>query len=221
VKVTYDAVTAEEASALTGWRVLRHHLHTTLRTGGMSLGAAIVDRIVAVAEELDHHPDLDLRYASLHVSVTTHVRGTLTRADLVLAERVSRIAEEFGVPLEPTGTSDVEVCVAAADPELVRPFWRAVLGYKDDDGELSDPHARLPHLWILRLADDAPRPGPIHLDVHVPHDVAESRVEAAIAAGGRLVSTEHTPGRWVLADPEATEVCVCTWQDHVWAQDRR
>src|SRR5690625_7954456 len=104
----------------------------------MSLGAAIVDRIVAVAEELDHHPDLDLRYASLHVSVTTHVRGTLTRADLVLAERISRIAEEFGVPLEPTGTSDDEVCVAAADPGLVRPIWRRGVGYQELHCTMSD-----------------------------------------------------------------------------------
>ncbi|MCP3937711.1 MAG: hypothetical protein GY708_20350, partial [Actinomycetia bacterium] len=62
---------------------------------------------------------------------------------------------------------------------------------------------------------DAPRPqrSRMHVDVSVPHDVAEERVAAAIAAGGRLVSDEHARSFWVLADPEGNEACVCTWQD--------
>jgi 4a-hydroxytetrahydrobiopterin dehydratase len=31
-----------------------------------------------------------------------------------------------------------------------------------------------------------------------------------LAAGGRLVSGEHAPNWWVLADPEGNELCVCT-----------
>ena len=62
---------------------------------------------------------------------------------------------------------------------------------------------------------DAPRPqrNRIHIDVTVPHEVAESRIAAAIAAGGRLVTDEYAPAFWVLADPEGNEACVCTWQD--------
>ena len=47
----------------------------------------------------------------------------------------------------------------------------------------------------------------------VPHDQAESRVAAAIAAGGHLVSDTQAPAFWVVADAEGNEVCVCTWQD--------
>ena len=46
----------------------------------------------------------------------------------------------------------------------------------------------------------------------MPHDEAEARVAAAIAAGGHLVSDERAPRFWVLADGEGNEVCVCTWQ---------
>ena len=45
----------------------------------------------------------------------------------------------------------------------------------------------------------------------VPHDQAEAGVAAAIAAGGRLVTDEHAPSWWVLADTEGNEVCVATW----------
>jgi len=53
----------------------------------------------------------------------------------------------------------------------------------------------------------------IHLDLTVPHDDAVARVEAALAAGGRLVSDDHARAFWILADFEGNEVCVCTWQD--------
>ncbi len=51
-----------------------------------------------------------------------------------------------------------------------------------------------------------------HIDVDVPHDQAAARIEAAIAAGGRLVTDEFAPAWWVLADADGNEACVCTWQ---------
>jgi len=57
-----------------------------------------------------------------------------------------------------------------------------------------------------------PRPqrNRIHIDVWVPHDQAEARVATAIAAGGRLVSDEHAPEWWSLADAEGNEADVAT-----------
>jgi 4a-hydroxytetrahydrobiopterin dehydratase len=59
---------------------------------------------------------------------------------------------------------------------------------------------------------DAPRPqrNRIHLDLSVPHEQAEARVAAALAVGGRLVSDEHAPSWWTLADTEGNEVDVAT-----------
>lgn len=53
----------------------------------------------------------------------------------------------------------------------------------------------------------------IHFDITVAHDEADTRVQAALAAGGVLVSDAHARSFWVLADAEGNEVCVCTWQD--------
>ena len=64
----------------------------------------------------------------------------------------------------------------------MRPFWRAVLGYRElGDEDLVDPHGRGPSVWFQEM--DAPRPqrNRIHVDISVPHDQAEARVAAALA----------------------------------------
>jgi len=40
-----------------------------------------------------------------------------------------------------------------------------------------------------------------------------ARIDAAIAAGGTLVSDAEAPSFWVLADPEGNRVCLCTWRE--------
>jgi 4a-hydroxytetrahydrobiopterin dehydratase len=77
---------------------------------------------------------------------------------------------------------------------------------------LVDPTGRGPEIWFQQM--DAPRPqrNRIHIDVDVPHEAAGARIDAAIAAGGRLLSDDAAPAFWVLADPEGNEACICTWQ---------
>ena len=53
--------------------------------------------------------------------------------------------------------------------------------------------------------------GSAHIDVFVPHDQAEARVAAGIAAGGHIVRDEDSPQFWTLADAEGNEVDVATW----------
>ena len=87
-----------------------------------------------------------------------------------------------------------------------------MLGYRQvGDEDLLDPRSYGPPFWFQQM--DAPRPqrNRIHIDVWVPHDQAEARVAAAIAAGGHLVTDQHAPAWWVLADAEGNEACVATW----------
>ncbi|MGH2463545.1 MAG: VOC family protein, partial [Candidatus Limnocylindria bacterium] len=44
-----------------------------------------------------------------------------------------------------------------------------------------------------------------------PHDQAEARIAAAVAAGGRVVDDSHAPAWWTLADPEDNKVDIATW----------
>lgn len=201
------------------WRVLLGRLHATFATGSFAAGLALVERIAAAAEDADHHPDVDLRYPSVHVALVSHDANGLTERDVALAARISAIADALGVTALTGVPQELEIAVDALDIAAVRPFWRAVLGYEDEpppapdaSPALRDPAGRGPAVWFQQM--DAPRPqrNRIHLDVTVPHDVAEARVQAAIDAGGHLVSDAAAPAFWVLADAEGNEACVCTWQ---------
>ena len=78
---------------------------------------------------------------------------------------------------------------------------------------LVDPRRIGPAFWFQQMDAARPQRNRIHVDVTVPHDVADARIAAALAAGGRLVSEERARAFWILADPEGNEACVCTWQD--------
>ena len=78
------------------------------------------------------------------------------------------------------------------------------------DDELVDPDGSLPTLWFQRTDSHEPPRQRFHLDVRVPPEVAPKRIEAALAAGGTLVSDEHAPAWWVLADAQGNRVCVTT-----------
>ncbi|GAA5161571.1 VOC family protein [Ornithinimicrobium tianjinense] len=202
---------------LAHWRVVLGRLVARWETGGFSRGAEFTSRIAAAADELDHHPDVDLRYPHVTVTTVSHDVQRLTGRDRRLALAVSAIADELGLTPVPEEVSTLEIgldVMAAAD---VAPFWRAVLGYTvegdlPETDVLVDPAGRLPALWFQQMDEPRVERNRFHLDITVPHDVAEQRLEAALAAGGRLVSDEAAPSWWVLADAEGNEVCICTWQ---------
>ena len=202
------------------WRVVLGRLHATFRTGSFSRGVELVDRIAAVADEQDHHPDVDLRFGTVHVTTVSHDVTALTERDVHLAAAVTSLADELGLEADTSAPQSLEIAVDALDIPAVVPFWRAVLGYQDEGHGVDEPApvlvdraGRGPAVWFQQM--DAPRPqrNRIHFDVSVPHDSAVARVDAAIAAGGHLVSDRRAPAFWVLADPEGNEVCVCTWQN--------
>ena len=49
--------------------------------------------VATVAEELNHHPDIDIRYRRVRVAVSTHSAGGLTELDFALAGRCNELAE--------------------------------------------------------------------------------------------------------------------------------
>ncbi|HET6713335.1 MAG TPA: VOC family protein [Actinomycetota bacterium] len=197
-----------------GWRVVRDDACAHFRTGSFAAGVALVDAIGELADTANHHPDVDLRPDGVTVRLRTHSTGGLSERDVELARQISGVAREQGAPVDLTELQIVQVAIDALVIPDVLPFWRAVLGYRQvGDAGLIDPHFQGPPFWFQQM--DAPRPqrNRIHIDVYVPHDQAEARVEAAIAAGGHLVSDENAPEWWTLADPEGNEVDVAPWPD--------
>lgn len=52
---------------------------------------AVVDRVAVVAEEMDHHPDIDIRWRTLTFRCTTHSAGHVTERDYELARRIDEV----------------------------------------------------------------------------------------------------------------------------------
>jgi 4a-hydroxytetrahydrobiopterin dehydratase len=201
------------SSGLEDWRVLLRTLQASFTTGSMAKGLEFSARIVAAADQADHHPDLTITYGRVHALLTSHDSKGLTERDIEMARTISAIAAELGIAAEPAVVTQLEIAIDAMDISAVKPFWEAVLGYTSTgDDDSADPYGRGPDFWFQQM--DAPRPqrNRIHIDVTVPHDVAQQRIEAALAAGGTLVSDSAAPAFWVLADPEGNEACICTWQ---------
>jgi 4a-hydroxytetrahydrobiopterin dehydratase len=202
-----------EAAGLADWRQLFSALHTRFRTGDFATGLALVNAIGALAEQANHHPDLDLRYPHVNVALMSHDASGVTSRDVALARAISAAAADLGVVADPSSTSVVEIALDSADYEEVKPFWRAVLGLEDSpehEEELLDPSGSLPTLWFQATQPhEVPRQR-FHLDVRVPPEVAQDRIAAALAAGGVLVSDEQAPRFTVLADAQGNKACVTT-----------
>jgi 4a-hydroxytetrahydrobiopterin dehydratase len=212
-----ERITAQqfhEAAGIADWRVLLFvdGACSHFKTGTFAKGLALVNAIGKLAEAANHHPDIDLRYTGVAVRLRSHDVDGLSQRDVDLARQISAAARELGVAADPTAVAAVNLTIDALDIPKVRPFWRAVLGYEEKGSEdLVDPHGVGPSVWFQRM--DAPRPqrNRIHVDISVPHDRAEARVKAAIAAGGRLVTDRFAPAWWTLADAEGNEADVATW----------
>jgi 4a-hydroxytetrahydrobiopterin dehydratase len=206
---------------LPDWRYLLGRIEATFRCPSFGAAGELVAQIAAAADDVDHHPDVDVRYpAVVHVALTTHASGAEpTELDVALATTISRLAAESGATSEATVSQGWEIAIDALDIDAVRPFWAAVTGYRamqhrpDGPINLVDPLRIGPTIWFQQMDAARPQRNRIHVDITVAHDAAEARVAAALAAGGTLVSDAHARAFWVLADAEGNEACVCTWQD--------
>jgi 4a-hydroxytetrahydrobiopterin dehydratase len=213
----YTSVTPDEFAALDhleDWRVVLNAIHAEFRVTSFPAAAAFVGAIAAAAEAADRHPDVDIRAPDrVRIALTTLATGGFTTGDVELARQISALAVAAGAVSEATGPQLVEVAIDSLDADRIRPFWAAVLGYRDEGGYLVDPARIGPPVWFQKMTEPRRERSRFHIDVSVPHDQADQRVAAALAAGGRMVTDHYARSWWVLADADGNEACVCTWQD--------
>lgn len=56
-------------------------------------GIDFVDGVAEIAEESGHHPDIDIRWCTVTLHLTTHEQGGLTEADFELAKRIDHLID--------------------------------------------------------------------------------------------------------------------------------
>ena len=81
-------------AALEGWRGDQREITRTVELPSFPAAIRVVDRVAEAAEELDHHPDIDIRWRRLTFRLATHSAGGLTRLDPQLAHRIDEIVAE-------------------------------------------------------------------------------------------------------------------------------
>lgn len=77
---------------LAGWSRRGGTITKTFAFDRFPDGIAFVDRVAKLAEEMNHHPDIDIRYTKVTMTLSTHDAGGITRSDLTLAERIEAAA---------------------------------------------------------------------------------------------------------------------------------
>ena len=83
-------------------------------------------------------------------------------------------------------------------------FWRAALGYGPmADDNAVDPLGHGSTVWMQQLDPAKPLRHAMHVDVSVAREHVSARLDAALAAGGRIV--DESPEHWTLSDVPATE----------------
>ncbi len=149
-----------------------------------------------------------------NVSVQVITVGVgLSDADLDLARRITAAAAELGLVAVPA-VQQMEISFDVADPETVMGFWSAALGYVQvGPNVMVEPNLSGP-AFSFRPKEHVPPRNRIHVDVSVPSDQAQERVDAVLAAGGRMLSDRYAPSYWSLIDAEGNVVDIATWQDH-------
>jgi len=80
-----DLTIAAKLRGLPGWSRSGEAITRTFTFGGFPQAVEFVDRLVEPAESMNHHPDVDLRYNRVIVTLSTHDQGGLTELDFALA----------------------------------------------------------------------------------------------------------------------------------------
>lgn len=89
-RLSPDELTAE-LSALPLWSGDGDGIRRTVELPSFRDAVAAIVSIADVAEELDHHPDVDLRWRTLHLTLVSHSEGGVTELDLRLARRIDAV----------------------------------------------------------------------------------------------------------------------------------
>jgi 4a-hydroxytetrahydrobiopterin dehydratase len=81
-----------QAQLAAGWRVVdEHHLELERTFPDFATALAFVNRVGALAEEEGHHPDIDLAWGKVRITLWTHKIDGLSRSDFVLAAKIDQL----------------------------------------------------------------------------------------------------------------------------------
>jgi 4a-hydroxytetrahydrobiopterin dehydratase len=75
------------------WELEKNAIERTFEFDDFAGSIDFVNGVAELAEEMDHHPDIDIRYAKVRIILSTHSKGGLTEMDFEMAERIGNLVD--------------------------------------------------------------------------------------------------------------------------------
>jgi 4a-hydroxytetrahydrobiopterin dehydratase len=201
------------AEGLDDWVVLHGGATAVFRVASLSEAARLAEAVAEAPGIAGAGVLLTLADARVTVRLSRDI-WSLERCHVQLARAVSAVAREYGAVPDRAAVQEVQIAIAAKRDAIDIGFWRAVLGYTPmADDNAVDPLGHGSTVWMQELDQAKPLRHAMHIDVSVAREEAKARIEAAVAAGGRIVDESHAPSHWTLADRAGNRVCICAWPD--------
>lgn len=213
---------------LTDWRKLAQGLHARYLVDDFSTGVRFVAAVGEAGDALGHHPSLSLGHGYVDLKLvsadaiyrddegTEHIVEWVTQRDVDLARRITEIAADHEVDADPASVSMIELGLDTTRSATIAPVWAVLLtgdaeaqGRGTPGDEIRDATGRVPNLWFSDADDHETPRQRFHVEVYVAPEVAEERIAAAVAAGGRVVDDSDAPSLTVIADQDGNTGVVC------------
>lgn len=87
-----DAEIEKKLASLSGWERSGEVIQKSFKRGDFVGSVRFVSSLVEPAEEMNHHPDVDVSWDTVTVKISTHSEGGLTAADFELAGKIDALA---------------------------------------------------------------------------------------------------------------------------------
>ncbi len=91
-----DAQISEALEHLPKWHRDGDNIVRVVDFPGFPQAIQAVMRIAEIAENENHHPDIDIRYKTVTFYLSTHFKGGITSNDTSLAQEIDSVVEQFG-----------------------------------------------------------------------------------------------------------------------------
>jgi 4a-hydroxytetrahydrobiopterin dehydratase len=201
------------AEGVDDWVVLHGGATAVFRVGSLRAAARLAEAIADAPGIAGAGVLLTLADDRVTVRLTRDL-WSLEAEHVELARTVSTVARDRGSAADRAAVQEVQLAIAAKPDQIDVGFWRAVLGYAPmAEDNAVDPLGHGSTVWMQAIDPAKTLRHAMHVDVSVAHEHVAARLEAALAAGGRVVDASNAPRWWTLSDRAGNRVCVCGWPD--------
>jgi 4a-hydroxytetrahydrobiopterin dehydratase len=78
---------------LSGWKLQGNEIRKKFVFADFARAMGFVNSVALFAERTNHHPDIDIRWNKVTLSLSTHSEGGITKKDIFLAKRIETLAD--------------------------------------------------------------------------------------------------------------------------------